>query len=38
MVVETMTAPTRFEHGLDLLLDGIEAPRLTGGGAWKPAG
>jgi AcrR family transcriptional regulator len=36
MVVETMTAAVRFEHGLDLLLDGIEA-RLASDEPW-PAG
>jgi AcrR family transcriptional regulator len=35
LIVETMTAAARFEHGLDLLLDGIEA-RLDGDDPWKP--
>jgi AcrR family transcriptional regulator len=36
LIVEVMTAESRFEHGLDLLLDGIEA-KLAAGGEWSPA-
>jgi AcrR family transcriptional regulator len=36
LVVEVMTAESRFEHGLDLLLDGIEAKLATG--AWDASG
>jgi AcrR family transcriptional regulator len=37
LIVDVMTAESRFEQGLDLLLDGIEA-KLAGGGAWSSAG
>jgi AcrR family transcriptional regulator len=37
LIVETMTAAARFEQGLDLLLDGIEA-RLGSERPWNPDG